>query len=59
MKKGKKEGKERKRMEEKEKKVKERKKGKKEREKWVFINRISLEITVITNVYSYMTKFVG
>ena len=46
-------------MEEKEKQVKESKKGKKEREKWVFINRISLEITVITNVYSYMAKFIG
>ena len=39
--------------------MKERKKGKKERENLVFINFISLEITVITYVYSYMAKFVG
>ena len=39
--------------------MKERKKGKKERENLVFINFISLEITVITYVYSYLAKFVG
>ena len=46
-------------MKGKEKEMKERKKGKKESENLVVINFISLEITVITFVFSYMAKSVG